>query len=285
MKEEFYIYNGVLQKESEPIISINNRAFQYGDGFFETMFAYNNNVPFLNLHLSRIDKAMKVFQFISFDLFKEIEELRTLIVFLARKNKLYKAYRVRLSIFRNQGGYYSPSDNSISYTIQTTPLPYDKFYLNSEGLKIDIYKDLQKDFSILSPFKTSNSLIYILASKYAISNQFDDVLLLNSKGNIVESSHSNVFFVVDNKIYTPSINEGCIDGIMRHLIIYTLKEQNIAIEETEISMDILDNCDEIFLTNAITGLRFVSMYRTKRYINFTTKNILQELMKKTFINL
>ena len=283
MSPEFHIFNGALKKSSEKVLSISNRAFLYGDGFFETMFAYNNNVLFLRSHLSRIEKAMKIFQYIPFDLFKDIEELRSLIIYLARKNKLYKAFRIRLSIFRNTGGYYKPTDNSISYSIQTTHLSYDKFFMNKEGLTVDVYKEFRKDYSPLSEFKTCNSLIYILASKFALANQLDDVLLLNSKDKLVESTNANVFFVVDNKIYTPKIEDGCIAGIMRHLIIYTLNDLGIEVEEKSLSEDILKQSDEIFLTNSVSGIKFVSSLGIKRYINFTSKRLLSDFAEKNFI--
>ena len=282
MIEEFYIYNGILKKSTEMVLSISNRAFQYGDGFFETIFAFNNKVPFLKQHLHRVQKAMTVFQFISFDLFADADQLETMIVYLSRKNKLYKAYRVKLSIFRNIGGYYSPTDNSISYTIQTTPLPYDKFSLNNKGLIIDIYRDLQKDYSFFSEFKTNNSLIYVFASKYAKSKQLDDVLLLNSSTNIVESTSSNIFLYSSGVILTPRIADGCVNGIMRHLIIYTIKELGIDIEERIISESDLIDSDELFLTNSIVGVRYISSYLTHRYVNFVTKRILSRFNELFF---
>ncbi|MBN2893438.1 MAG: aminotransferase class IV [Bacteroidales bacterium] len=278
--ESYIIYNGVLKKTEEPVFTSNNRALMYGDGFFETIFAFNNKIPFLSYHLDRINRAIRALHLIPIDLFTDLEELSSIITYLARKNKLYKEYRIRLTVFRNDGGYYNPTDNSLSYFIQTSPLPDNNFRFNTEGLKLGVYRDLTKDYSQLSEFKTLNSLVYVLASHYAYMNRLDDVIILNKNGNIVETSNSNIFFIVDNKIITPRVEDGCVNGIMRHIIIYMLKDQGIDVLEKSVTLDILDKSEEIFLSNSLQGINFVSVFDSKRFINFVSRGISLNLEKK-----
>ncbi len=273
----YIIYNGILKLEEENIFSSKNRAFLYGDGFFETIFAFNNQIPFLEFHLERLNKAIKTLHLISNDLFKDREALKNIITYLARKNKLYKRYRVRITIFRNSGGYFRANDNSFSYTIHTYSLPDDNFKLNDKGLIIGVYPDIKKNYSPLSQFKTLNSLSNVLAANYSFMNNFDDVIILNYLGNIVETSNSNIFFVSKNKIFTPKIEDGCVAGIMRHLIITTLKQKGITVIEESIPLSFLDDTDEIFISNAISGIRFVSVFQTKRFVNFLTRKIHSQL--------
>lgn len=270
----------MLKREDEPVFSVNNRGFLFGDGFFETMFAFNNEIPFLNLHMERLNKAIRILELIPHDLLSDYIELKSLITYLARKNKLYKGYRVRLTVFRNHGGLYTPADNSVSFIIQTKPLNYSNYTFNEEGLIIDSVAKYTKDYSRISQFKTLNSLPYVLAANYAKQNQLDDVLLLNSKGFIVESTNSNVFFIANNELYTPKIKDGCIAGIMRNIIIRMLEEEGVVVHQQSLHPNIVNEAEEIFLTNSISGIRYVTIYKQKRFLNFYTRKIHQLFLKK-----
>ena len=94
--------------------------------------------------------------------------------------------------------YYA---NDINYTIETFNIDNDKFELNKQGLKVDVYSDCIKPKSIVSEFKTLNSLHSVLAQTYAAERNLDDVLFVDSDGNITESSNSNVFLLTDNKLF------------------------------------------------------------------------------------
>ncbi len=264
MTENYIIHNGLLKKEKDLNLSVNNRAFLYGDGFFETMVGFNNRVSLLEHHIRRLNRAIEALNFIPLDILRDKQGLEELITYLARKNKLFKRYRIRISIFRNSGGLYCPVENSISYTIQVQKLEKDNFELNLVGLAIDLYDEVPKNYSKISFFKSNNSLPYVLAAQYAKANKLDDVVLLNSDKNIVETSNSNIFFVLDNKVYTPRIEDGCIDGIYRHIIINILKE-NDELVEASLSTEIIEKADEIFLTNSVSGMRYVSIFRQHRY--------------------
>ena len=121
----------------------------------------------------------------------------------------------------------------------------------------------------------------MLAMNFAKENKLDDVLFLNYKKNIVETSNSNVFIYANNQLITPKITEGCVDGIMRHIIIL-VKNLDLKIVESEINVDDMLNAQEIILTNAVSGIRFVSVFRTKRYMNFMAKKIFEEINKLFF---
>ena len=94
-----------------------------------------------------------------------------------------------------------------------------------------------------------------------------DVLLINSKGGIIESTNSNLFIVSNVVLYTPPLTDGCVGGTMRMKIINLALENNIKVYECGISPQHILSCDEIILTNAIQGVKWVSSYRTKRYFH------------------
>ena len=103
----------------------------------------------------------------------------------------------------------------------------------------------KKPISKLSLIKSNNALLYILASIYAKEQNVDDVILLNEKDFIVESSNANLFLVHKGRFYTPPLTDGPLDGTMRSLIL-----KNFLVEERSISIEDYENAEEIFLTNA-----------------------------------
>jgi branched-chain amino acid aminotransferase len=277
----FIIHNGLIKKLNQPIFTINNRAFSYADGFFESIFAFNTHIPFLNLHLERIKQAFTHFSITPNPIFNNITQLKEIILYLARKNKLYKAYRIKIIIFRNYGGLYLPDDNSSSYIIQTYPLQNPKPPEPKNGLLVDIAENIYKDFSQISKFKSISSLP-VLASIYAKNNNLDDVIILNHNNNIVETSNSNIFLFINNKLYTPKLEEGPVQGIMRHILISMANELKIDVIEDAIPISRLFDAHEFIITNAISGIRFIKAYKTKRYLNIITNELYQLLIKNFF---
>ncbi len=113
-----------------------------------------------------------------------------------------------------------------------------------------------------------------MAALWAKQNKLTDALVLNDKGNIIESSHSNIFIVSNGVLYTPSLTDGCLAGVQRMQVINVAIQNKIKVYECSITPQNLLVADEVFLTNAIQGIQWIESYRQKRYVNTVTKNIL-----------
>ena len=120
-------------------------------------------------------------------------------------------------------------------------------------------------------------MIYVLAGIFKNQNALDEVLILNQYGFLCESMSSNVFIVYDRKLYTPALNEGCIAGVMRQVVMRLAKENNIELLEAQINPDILNEADEVFLTNAARGIQWVMGYNNKRYFNEVSRFLNEKL--------
>jgi branched-chain amino acid aminotransferase len=106
-----------------------------------------------------------------------------------------------------------------------------------------------------------------MACLYASENGLDDALIQNAGGSIIEATSANIFIVSNGVLYTPELKDGCIAGTMRMQIINIALDNNIKVYECTITPQYLLAADEIFLTNAIYGIQWISSYRTKRYFN------------------
>jgi branched-subunit amino acid aminotransferase/4-amino-4-deoxychorismate lyase len=279
---KYICLNGGFYKSDQPVLNIDNRAFRYGDALFETIHANGTEPQFLNLHINRLINGMKILRMNIPATFR-FEYFKKLITNILNKNRQLQGARIRLTVFRNPGGLYTPDTNDISFLIESSPLEHDKYVLNIKGYAVDIYEEILKPLNVLSNVKSTNSLIYVLAGIYKSEKNLDDSLILNEKQRVVESANSNIFIVKDTKVFTPAINEGCIYGIMRYKVISILKSAGYFINDNcSLTVQDLLTADELFLTNVISGIRWVVAFRQKRYYNKLSKLLVQKLNEISF---
>ena len=280
-KEKFICINGKIITSGKPVISIENRSFRYGDALFETIRIANGKVQFLPEHIKRLKYGMGVLK-MNVPAYYSVEYFEREILTLANKNGVGEGGRVRLTIFRNEGGFYSPENNNVSFVMEAVPLAQAGYSLNSTGIVIDIFTGVKKSINILSDLKTANCLCYILAGIYKTENMLDDCIILNVHDNIAEAISSNVFIVKNGCLYTPSLDEGCVAGIMRGQIILIAGKAGIKVNECCLSQEDLSTADEVFLTDAINGIRWVSAYKEKKYVRDISLKLAGYLNKLNF---
>jgi len=252
-------FNGTLESPENFTLTINNRAFKYGDGIFETVKVLNDNVVFWEDHYFRLMSSMRMLRMkipMSFTLeFLEAEILKTI-----KSQEASSSYRVRLSVYRQDGGLYTPTTNNIDYLIEVSPLKIQE----KTSYTVDLFKDFYNYSGLLSTVKTNNRMLNTLASVFASENDLDNAILLNEKKGVVEATNGNIFIVKGNIIKTPALTEGCIKGITRGKIIEIItKNGDFEVEETSISPFEIQKADEVFVTNAIIGVEIVTNYRKK----------------------
>jgi branched-chain amino acid aminotransferase len=272
-----FIYNGKTYKENSPVISANNRGLRYGDGVFETMKLLNGKIILFDEHFARLWKGMEI---LGFDMPKHLspEQFLSEIVTLAKKNGHEKTARIRLQIIRGDGGLYDVKNHHPRYIIQTWPLPEGNGEWNSNGLVLGIYKDARKSCDILGNLKHNNYLPYAMAALHAKKEKWNDALLLNSRGNICDSSIANVFIVKNEIIYTPALSEACVAGIMRQQIISELKKSSRKLIETAVSAEDVLNADEVFLSNSMYNIRWVQRIGDSIYNSNITREIYSSIL-------
>ncbi len=272
-------YNGTILRADKEIIRADNRGFRYGDGLFETMKMVNGSIPLADFHF---DRLMTGIQLLEFDKPKYITSvyLTSQIVALAKKNDHHKQVRIRLMVFRGDGGLYDAQNHFTNYIIQTWNLPGDFTGLHENGLVIDIFPDASIACDKFSNLKTNNYLPYLMGALYVKRNQLNDCLLLNANGNICDATIANVFIIKDGTIITPPLSEGCVAGVMRRYLIEKLTANNFRIIEKCLAVDDLHQAQEVFLSNAIYGIKWVERFREVRYQHLETSRIFNSIIQK-----
>jgi branched-subunit amino acid aminotransferase/4-amino-4-deoxychorismate lyase len=272
-----YVYHrGEYVSDNQATIAKDNRAFRFGDGFFETMRVFSGKVLFLENHMARIVDTLSVLKIIPPENFS-VETLRNQIQGLIKRNKIEHGGRVRVTFYRKSTGFYMPKSDDLGIFIEADAIMNNDFELSHQGKMVDIYPDMRKDLNRLSVFKTLNTQLYVMSALYAREKSLDESLIQNAKLAIIESTSSNIFIVSNGVLYTPSIEDGCIAGTMRMNIINLALEQKIKVYECTINPHNLLTADEFFLTNAAKGIEWVVGYRTKRYYNDMAKRLIAAL--------
>ena len=269
---EYIIYNSKFLKADTAIIKAGNRGLRFGDGLFETIKSLNGQLQFLDEHLARLWKGMQLLQFNIPKHFTP-DHLEEEMQALMNKNGHNKNARIRLTVFRGDGGLYDEIDHRPNYIFQSWELADEIGSWNSNGLVLGIYADVKKSCDLLSNLKHNNFLPYAMAALYAKKEKCNDAVLLNTDGRLCDTSIANIFLIKADVIYTPALQEGCIAGIMRRHIINNLLALNYKLVEGKLSVDDLLDADEVFLSNSIYNLRWVQSAGDKKYSNSITQKI------------
>ncbi len=270
MTKQFINFNGEIVPADQPVMTVRNRAFRYGDGLFESMRMINGELKFADLHAERIRKGMKI---LKIEGHGQVDTmfLRERVADLSRRNKTGTNLRARFTVFRDADGLYSPDKNRMGYALEVIPTDDERYVYNPKGLIIDVFDEVTKPVNALSGIKTCNSLVYVMAGIYKDQYRLDEVVILNNNGFICEAMSSNIFIVYDKKVYTPALNEGCVAGIMRKVTMKLIKENGFELVEAQINPAILHEAQEVFVTNAGKGIQWVLGYDKKRYYNEVSK--------------
>lgn len=276
MQETYILHNDEFIAAGQPVLTSQNRGFRYGDGLFESMRMINGKLKFPAQHADRLQGGMKALKIEGGNLLDEYF-LKQKTAELCRKNKLKDNARFRLSVYRTGDGLYTPEGNKSGYILEASALAEPTYELNKKGLIVDVYDEMTKPIDKLSNYKTANSLLFVMAGLYKKQHQLDEAFILNQNGFLCESLSSNVFVIYDKQIYTPALSEGCIAGVMRSVVMNIAKSNDIPLIEAQINPEVLKEAEEVFITNAVGGVRWVMGYGRKRYFNEVTKMLSAKL--------
>jgi branched-chain amino acid aminotransferase len=269
-------FNGSIVSNDASLLT-QNRAFLYGDAVFETVKIVNSKVLFLEDHYFRLMSSMRVIR-MEIPMNFTMEYFEGQILALATAKNMEISARARITVYRNDGGYYLPKTNTVSFLINVEGLDSAMYSIHQGDYVVDLYTDFYVTRHLLSSIKTTNKIINITASIFADENGFDNCLLLNDSKNVIEALQGNIFMVKGNTLITPPVSEGCLNGVMRKQILSLARKiQNLDVVEQAISPFDLQKSEELFITNVIKGIQPVTKYRKKEFATNVSRLLLQKL--------
>ena len=273
----YICYNGSIIPASQPVHPADDRSYRYGDGLFETI-RWKHGKPLLKeLHFERLWLGLDAMEFtlnstITPDLL--VSHMSNLCI----KNGCDENARIRLSFSRGAGGLFDDSSTA-QYLIEAWPLE-NQGSLNENGLIIGVYHDARKNIDSFSHLKTANFLPYVMGARHARRKHWNEAIILNPEGRVCDTTTSNLFIVQGEKIFTPPLSEGCVDGVLRKYLIDKLQKHSTfpTLIEQNLQLSDLLSAEELFLTNAIHGIRWVREFDKKQYSNHISSQIFSQLL-------
>lgn len=277
---QYLYHNGSYYLNNTPLFTAANRAFRYGDSIFESMAMQESKIPMFLEHWNRLTLSAKLLQIALPEnmqpdaVFSVCRQLQTL-------NGNLPHARIRLSLYRSDGGLYLPQNNTGNLLIELTPKQHPCFRIGLPGLNVVVYPQPLLCYTPFSNLKTANSLPYIAARLFAEQQGAQDCLLLNHLGEVAESTNANIFWLESGQLFTPPLASGCVNGVMRQTLLQRiLPDMNVACTEKPLPLPALSRAEEVLLSNAASGIRHVASFGGKSY-----KNTVSEMMQKRLLAL
>lgn len=260
------------------MLSPDNRSFRYGEGLFETMRKTERGIPLWQRHIERLEAGMQLLD-MSFPPHYEADELYQDIEKLCQKNGITSDARIRLTCFKGDGGLWEPP-NEFHVIIQCWPITSAEFNVN--GLDLGLFTKSYKSCDVLSGIKSNNYLLYALAAQEAKQQKYNEAMVLNQHRRVADTTIANVFFIKNNVIHTPGLTEAPVAGVMRAHLLAQLPNHGWHVEEGSYTAEDIEAAEEVFLTNAIHGIRWVKSFRNAQYLNLNTSRIYHQVIAPLF---
>lgn len=249
----FLVYNSDILPERDFHVSVNDRAFHYGDGLFETIRYETEQLWFWPDHFARLSAGMSALQLNYPELLTAATLHRSISQLISENKLINQPARIKIQIWRQPGGLYTPTTNGANVLI--TARPGNPFSI-TEKAETGLYDAFRLSPSPVSAFKTLNALPYVLAGLYKAEYKLNDVILLDTAGNLAECLASNLFWYADETLYTPSLQTGCINGIVRRQLLRIAPAIGLTVCEGFFKPDVLSQAEAVFCAN-VMGIQWL----------------------------
>ena len=246
-----------------------------GDGFFETIRIMEGRPHAWDAHWARIDACTRALQLERPPHMDSDFILRSIYRLLESESR--SNARMRLTFYRQGDGAYLPESNRLAFIGELFPLEHNRFEVKSEGLNLGLYRDMFKQPGPLAPYKLLGNHVYIQAAIWASRHHYDDALVCNEDGQLIEATSSNLFVISEGDLLTPPLSSGCVGGVMRMKVINAALRRGIPVYEAKLSEEDLLRASEVFLSNAIQGLAWVGSFGRKRYYHKMSDALIEEV--------
>lgn len=252
------IFNKEILDWEEIRLSPHNRGFRYGDGFFETIAIIKGTPRFLDRHINRLKSGAEILKLDVHGILN-IENIQNDIQALQTTNNLIGDAKLKLIVWRNSDGLYTPVDGNAHYLLTIENTVYTKISLiKSAGIseKINNYP------SPVSRFKTISAMKYVIAGIEKNDKNLEEIIILDHRGFVSEVLSSNLFWKKNDAYYTSPLSTGCIEGIMRNRIMNEIIQKGFSVEEKLVKTIDLFASDNIFTTNSmgISHIQSIGQY-------------------------
>lgn len=264
--------NTQLVNELPEGLALAQRGFYYADFLFETIRVFEGKIPLMPAHWERLSRGLKMMRY-------QIPPAWSATFFEQEIQKIAPPNaRVRLTVWRAPGGLYLPENNEPQFLIAAQALESGVFEWFSEGLHVGFCESVRLPVDTFSGLKTLNASRYVAAAQEAQERGWDDAILLNAHDRVCEATSSNVFWFEGDILCTPPLADGCVTGVLRDLLLILTKASGYLVVEKTATSDTFLGVQEVFLTNAVRGIRWVRACEGKVFENVKTRKLHERMV-------
>ncbi|MCC6412856.1 MAG: aminotransferase class IV [Saprospiraceae bacterium] len=249
--------NGNLFNNLPDAVSLMQRALYYGDALFESILIVEGRTPLWHLHWERLKEGIHRLGMVSPPEWSDsffLEEIKKMNL---------TNHRLRLMVWRVAGGLYMPLSHEVGFMMTAEKLKSPQFDWLANGIVLGVCDGVRLPVDRFSNIKSLNTARYVQAAMEAQQNGWDEAVVLNTYDRVCETSSSNIFWIRQGRVYTPPATEGCVTGIVRRILLTASVKGLDSFEEKTCVVETLLEADEIFLSNAVRGIRPVRKFREK----------------------
>jgi len=274
----YYLFNGQEVAPEAPILNAMARPLRYADGFFESMRMDGPKVLFASRHLARLSDTCS---FLGMDAGPEFN-LENEAAQLWETAGMPVAARLRLQLWHEHGLTYLPESSACHRMMELVPLEKRMFQGTESEFRIGIFSGQAVNAAPLGNHKTSSCLPSVLGARWAKENGFEDVLMLDSAGNVAEANAANIFFVLGDELLTPDLNRGGLRGVMRSVVMDIARENEMALRVDEVTLHDATRATEMFITSSVRGIMPCTSFKERPLQRTTSNRLLALLNQKAF---
>ena len=278
-KDGLIWFNGSYKKWTESNIHILNHGLHYASCVFEGLRVYETKIFKLEEHIQRLFKSALI---LDLKIQYSIDEIIRKTIELVNKEKITNGY-IRPVVWRGSEKMAISAINA-STNIAIAAWEWPSYFspdLIEKGIKLTVSK-WKRPSPESAPTNSKAAGLYMICSlskHEAEKDGFDDALMLDYRNYIAEATGANIFFVKNEKLYSPK-PDCFLNGITRQSVIKIAKEHKIQVIEDHFNLGFLEDCEEVFLTGTaveITPVASIDDYKFR--VGETTKFLIENFKK------
>ena len=252
----------IVNSQQQDNLPVTDRGLSYGDGVFETMKVVNGGIALWQYHYERLLGGLQLL-YIDVDHHALHHHINISLISVRHRQQAHPQEQgvLKLVVTRGAGqrGYMPEKDEPATLISIYTPLSdgflKDNTAYQQQGVAVHICNERLAVSSSLVGIKSLNQLPYVLASRERQALAVQEGILLDKDGNLIEATARNFFLIKDNVLYTPLLDQCGVAGVMRRLIVGAAAlEVGVAVKEARITLSMLKDADEVFLSNSVSGI-------------------------------
>jgi len=253
----FVLHNDQIQESTALSLSPGQVGLLSGWGVFSTLRVADGVLFAWERHWARIQRDAKLFHVA---LPEDSEKVRRQLLELVEANHAPNC-TLRIAIVRNGGGMWAgPSNGRVSDVIALTADSKDW----GEGVKLSYVRESRHAACQFAGAKILSWAMNLTWLESAQARGFDEVILLNERGEVAECTSANLFIANGNQVATPPLSSGCLPGITREVILGEIHAAGIRVQEKTLLPGDLESADEVFITSTTRDLLPVIQIEEKK---------------------